>query len=100
MIDYNINERLLTVFIHGEIDHHSAAGLRGEIDNLVRRYSPRCLILDFAKVDFCDSSGIAVVLGRYRLMRSLGGEVELTRLPDNVRHIFDLADLRKLVKIG
>lgn len=100
MISYTINERILTVSIFGEIDHHTAVGLRTEIDGLVRKYTPLCLILDFSKVDFCDSSGIAVVLGRYRLMKSLGGEVELTQLPANVSHIFEMADLKRLVKIG
>lgn len=100
MVSYQINERILTVTIFGEIDHHTAAGLRNEIDGLVRKYSPLCLILDFSRVDFCDSSGIAVVLGRYRLMKSLGGEVELIRLPENVSHIFEMADLKRIVKIG
>ncbi|MBO5221993.1 MAG: anti-sigma factor antagonist [Clostridia bacterium] len=100
MINYEVSERILTVTILGEIDHHTAIGLRTEIDGLVRKYSPLCLILDFSRVDFCDSSGIALVLGRYRLMKSLGGEVELIRLPENVSHIFDMADLKRLVKIG
>ena len=100
MITYENSERILTVCPIGEIDHHSAATLRGEIDEMIRKYSPLCLILDFSRVDFCDSSGIAVVLGRYRLMRSLGGELELTGLPDNVRHIFEMADLKKIVKIS
>ena len=99
MISYDVQERILTVSLFGEIDHHSMAGMRSEIDGLVRKYSPLCLLLDFSGVDFCDSSGIALVLGRYRLMQSLGGEVELIRLPRNVRHIFDMADLRRLVKI-
>lgn len=100
MITHEIKERILTVSIIGEIDHHTAAPLRMEIDGLVKKYSPICLILNFSKVDFCDSSGIAVVLGRYRLMRSLGGELELMDLPDNVSHIFEMADLRRIVKIS
>ena len=100
MINYEVCERILTVTVLGEIDHHTAVGLRTEIDGLVRKYSPLCLILDFSRVDFCDSSGIALVLGRYRLMRSLGGEVELAHLSENVRHVFDMADLRRIVKIG
>lgn len=99
MITYETKERILTVSIAGEIDHHTAADLRQQIDEVIRKYSPLCLILDFSKVDFCDSSGIAIVLGRYRLMKSLGGEVELTRLPHNVSHIFELADLKKIVRI-
>lgn len=100
MITYETSERLLTVFLSGEIDHHTAAALRCAIDEVIRKHSPLCLILDFSRVDFCDSSGIAVVLGRYRLMRSLGGELELTGLPDNVRHVFEMADLKKIVKIS
>lgn len=100
MIRYTVNDRLLTVAISGEIDHHTAAGLRNEIDDLIRQLNPACLILDFSGVDFCDSSGIAVVLGRYRLMKQLGGEVELTKLPANVSHIFEMADLQRLVRIA
>ncbi len=99
MITYETKERILTVSIVGEIDHHTAAGLRMEIDEVIKKHSPLCLILDFSKVDFCDSSGIALVLGRYRLMRSLGGGVELMGLPDNVSHIFEMADLKKIVTI-
>lgn len=99
MITYETTERILTVSIVGEIDHHTTAGLRMEIDELIKKYSPLCLILDFSKVDFCDSSGIALVLGRYRMMKSLGGDVELTQLPNNVRHIFEMADLKKIVTI-
>ena len=100
MINYDVCERILTVSILSEIDHHTAVGLRTEIDGLVRKYSPLCLILDFSHVGFCDSSGIALVLGRYRLMQSLGGEVELIGLPESVHHIFDMADLKRIVKIG
>ena len=100
MITYDVPDRILSVSILGEIDHHTAANLRTEIDEVVKKYSPLCLILNFSKVDFCDSSGIAMVLGRYRLMHSLGGEVELTDLPKNVAHIFDMADLKRIVKIS
>ncbi len=99
MITYEAKERILTVSIIGEIDHHTTAGLRTEIDDVIRKHTPICLILDFSKVDFCDSSGIALVLGRYRLMKSLGGEVELVHVPNNIGHIFEMADLKKLVAI-
>lgn len=100
MINYTVNGNILTVSICGEIDHHTAGDLRKDIDALVRQQDPVCLILDFSRVAFCDSSGIAVVLGRYRLMSERGGEVELIRLPENVKQIFDLAGLDRLVKIG
>lgn len=100
MIEYEIRERLLTVGLFGEIDHHTGAAMRTQIDELIAKHSPLCLILDFSHVEFCDSSGIALVLGRYRLMHSLGGEVELIRLPEHVRHVFEMADLKRFVRIG
>ena len=57
------------------------------------------LVLDFGGVTFCDSSGIAVVTGRRKLMRSVGGEVELTNLTRPVEAVFRMANLEKIVTI-
>lgn len=99
MIGYTLKEKNLLIFIKGDIDHHSAAELRMEIDGIIRRYTPEKTILDFRYVTFCDSSGIAVVLGRYKLMTAFGGKLELTALPAQVKSIFDLAGLDKYVSI-
>ena len=79
----------LSVFLKGEIDHHRAASIREEIDGAVRAYLPEKLVLDFGGVTFCDSSGIAVVTGRRKLMN-------LTR---PVEVVFRMANLEKLVTI-
>ena len=84
----------LSVYLKGEIDHHRAAEIRTEIDDAVRAYIPEKLVLDF-----CDSSGIAVVTGRRKLMRSVGGEVELTNLTRPVEAVFRMANLEKIVTI-
>ena len=82
----------LSVFLKGEIDHHRAASIR-------EAYLPEKLVLDFGGVTFCDSSGIAVVTGRRKLMKSIGGEVELTNLTRPVEAVFRMANLEKLVTI-
>ena len=89
----------LSVFLKGEMDHHRAASIREEIDGAVRAYLPEKLVLDFGGVTFCDSSGIAVVTGRRKLMKSVGGEVELTNLTRPVEAVFRMANLEKLVTI-
>ena len=99
MLSYNVDDEILTVFIKGEIDHHTSAGLKEETDKLIDRFSPIKTILDFKNVTFCDSSGIAFVLGRYRHMTSDGGILELTRLPRQVAMIFELANLGSLIRI-
>ena len=58
----------LTVYLTGEIDHCVAEGLRNEIEMLIVAHDPHRLILDFSQVSFMDSSGIGMIIGRYKTM--------------------------------
>ena len=73
---------ILTVYITGEIDHHSAAGWRTSIDREAICAHPATLVLDFSGVSFMDSSGIGLVMGRYRLVRAWEGALRLTGLSE------------------
>ena len=86
----------MTVRLDGDLDHHSAAIIRAGIDDAILVNRPRTLALDFGKITFMDSSGIGLVMGRYRLMRSLGGEIVMQNLPENIRKVMRLAGLEKL----
>ena len=68
--------RTLVAEICGDIDHHTAKYFRGEIDKAIRSHNPLTLILDYSQVTFMDSSGIGLVMGRYRIMSEMGGEVK------------------------
>ena len=99
MTAHTVNNDTLTVLFRGEIDHHCASSLSADADALIRKYKPSTLILDFGGVTFCDSSGIALVLGRYKLMKNANGRTVLASLPAHVRKIFTLASLEKFVEI-
>ena len=58
--------QVLTAYLSGELDHHSAKEMREQIDSAVEINMPTLLILNFADVTFMDSSGIGLVMGRYR----------------------------------
>ena len=88
--------QILTVRITGEIDHHGAGRLREAIDDTVRRTCPRLLVLDFGGVEFMDSSGIGIVLGRYRLMQDMGGKLALKNLPPHIRRVMQVAGISSL----
>lgn len=89
----------LTAFLQGELDHHGAAGLREEIDAAVTRQKPSLLILDFKEVPFSDSSGIAVALGRYKLMNTISGRVKLVNTSNQVKKVFLLSGVQKYMTI-
>ena len=89
----------LTVKLCGEIDHHSVKEMREEIDLAIERDGPRLLILDFGGVTFMDSSGIGLVMGRFRLMNETGGKIKIQNTPAHMRKVMRLAGLDKLATI-
>ena len=86
----------LTAALIGELDHHAAADLRQRIDSAVLSCRPRRLIIDLTRLTFMDSSGIGLIMGRYRLMVSLGGEVRLSGTSPRMERMIRLAGLDKL----
>lgn len=89
----------LTAYISGEIDHHSAKSIRKEIDINVQKLNPSELYLDFSKVDFMDSSGIGLVMGRYKLLSERGGKVFIQNPPPLIKKVMLVAGINKLAKI-
>ncbi|MBQ5591404.1 MAG: anti-sigma factor antagonist [Clostridia bacterium] len=93
-------QQRVTAFLEGEIDHHTAAALRMEIDDAVQRNKPKTLKLDFADVTFMDSSGIGLVMGRFRTVQPLGGRLVVSNLSPQVYKIMQLAGLEKIVTLS
>lgn len=87
---------VLTAYLGGEIDHHTAKELRETIDEAAGEQKPEKLLLNFREVTFMDSSGIGLVMGRYRLMRELGGELCVTGVPSHIKKVMRLSGLDKL----
>ena len=89
----------LIAFLDGEIDHHCARELREEIDSAASRTQPRVLTLDFSGVQFMDSSGVGLIMGRYRLVSEWGGEICVANLPRRLERLVSLAGIRDLCTI-
>lgn len=96
-VEIDIDENCVTACLSGEIDHHSAAELRKKIDEAVEMAYPQLLILDFGAVTFMDSSGIGLVMGRYKLMRDLGGGISIENAPKAIGKVMRMAGIEKLV---
>lgn len=83
----------------GEIDHHTTLPIRLDIDDRIENCRPKTLILDFSDVTFMDSSGIGLVMGRYKLLNEFGGELEVTGLSNNSYKVMRLAGLDQIANI-
>ncbi len=89
----------VTICVSGEIDHHNAAVLRLEADEIIQSRLAPNVRLDFSDVTFMDSSGIGFVLGRYRIVDSYGGNIEVINLSERLYLMMKLAGLEKLVTL-
>ncbi|MBQ7203634.1 MAG: anti-sigma factor antagonist [Eubacterium sp.] len=88
---------LLIAYLIGEIDHHSSAVIREKIDDTIAFKKPKHLILDFKNVSFMDSSGIGLVMGRYRTMQSFKGSVEVRGINAQTKKLMELSGLSSIV---
>ena len=96
MINSTYENKSLTVFLNGEIDKHTSTSLRQEIDSQTEALRPQKLSLDFSNVKFMDSSGIGLIMGRFRQMSLIGGKLEVVNLPLNLKRMVNLAGIQTL----
>lgn len=93
----NENGRL-TVFLTGELDHHTARSTREKTDERLVRDKPTELILDFSGITFMDSSGVGLVMGRYKAADALGCKTAVTGLRERDKRIMQMSGLSRLVE--
>ena len=98
-LDFEYHGDELTVLISGEIDHYSAVWVRAEIDEKIAQLRPHVTVLMLDGIDFMDSSGIGLIMGRYARMQKLGGVLKLKNPSDRVERICRLAGLERIVDI-
>ncbi len=91
--------RTVVAYLDGEIDHHTAPGMREAIDEAVERNMPSCLILDFGGVGFMDSSGIGLIMGRYKSIKKYGGELHIMNASPQLNKVMSISGIKKLAKI-
>lgn len=95
-VETELLDGLVIARLSGDIDHHGAKALRESIDNAVTSIGAKELELDFRDVSFMDSSGIGLVMGRYRLMTELGGCMWLINVAAHLKKVMILAGLDRL----
>lgn len=98
-VEINVTGEVVTAFLSGDLDHHSARFMREAIDSAVELNMPTLLILDFEGVNFMDSSGIGLVMGRYRNLAKTGAQMHITGACASIYKVFKLAGIERLAKL-
>ena len=96
---YQVQENCLTIFLPEDVDHHNAEEIKREADRLIDREHIRYIIFDFADTGFMDSSGIGVIMGRYKKVYMRGGEVWAVHTNERMRKILTMSGVMKIMQI-
>ena len=89
--------KTLIIQVHGEIDHHTVMDLRGKIENALMEMGGRNIVFDFNDVTFMDSSGIGMLIGRYKQLLAFGGRVVLICVNEKIKEILKMSGLTTLI---
>ncbi len=98
-VDYNKKDKQLTIKITEEIDHHSCEKIKKRADYEIQIHLPKKLVFDFENVNFMDSSGIGMLIGRYKLVSMFGGKTSLINVKPAIKKVFEMSGVLKLIPI-
>ena len=98
-VEIKFQETTMIAYLTGEIDHHTASKIRSLLDVRIESNQPKLLILDFTNINFMDSSGIGLVMGRYKLMKYIGGKLKIVNPSKKKKKVMSLAGFDRLAVI-
>ena len=97
-ITYEAYEDTLIIHMPKELDHHNCRKLKTDTDLMLEENRVRRIIFDFEKTEFMDSSGIGVLLNRYKEMKASRGSVCYCRASSRVRRLMELSGICRLME--
>lgn len=98
-MDLQVKYGVLCIRLEGELDHHTADLLRERVNVVMEEEIVQHILLNLGDLSFMDSSGLGVILGRYKKIASLGGEMVVCSISPTVRRLFELSGMFKIIRL-
>ncbi|WP_417899944.1 anti-sigma F factor antagonist [Bacillus haimaensis] len=98
-VDLEVKQNVLCIRLAGELDHHTAENLREQASSIIEKHNISHIILNLEQLSFMDSSGLGVILGRYKQIKSNGGEMVVCSISPPVKRLFEMSGLFKIIRL-
>jgi len=98
-VDIKSDGGYAVAMLSGEIDHHNAKEIREKLDSFIISNQPRELAMDFRDISFMDSSGIGLIMGRYKLISECGGRLVVKNPRQYIKRVLKISGIERIVKI-
>ena len=99
MEDFQVINHYLMIRLPEEIDHRESVDISLKADHYILSGSVENVVFDFERTTFMDSSGIGIILGRYRKVSCFGGKVYAVNADSRIRRILLMSGLENVVEI-
>ncbi len=99
MEEFAIIDNYLCIKMPGEVDHHGAAGIRECADRLILDDKVKNIVFDFEDTTFMDSSGLGIIIGRYRKISCFGGKVYAINTNERIGRLLKAAGMSSILEI-
>lgn len=94
---YEVRGENLFVYLPKDLDHHNSKMITGHADYYILANKIKNITFDFKRTEFMDSSGVGVIMGRYKIVRRLGGQITVANINDSIDRIMTISGLYKIV---
>ena len=98
-LSFKKKNKTIIIMVSGEIDHHTSKELRRQTESAYIDMGARNIIFHFEKVTFMDSSGIGMLIGRYKQLQSIGGRISVVAANEKITEIIQFSGLSKLIPL-
>lgn len=99
MEDFKVIDHCLMIRLPEEIDHHKSSYISENADKYILKDEVNHVVFDFEDTRFMDSSGIGIILGRYKKIACFGGKVFAIHADRQIKRILYVSGLSKIVEI-
>ncbi len=96
---FQLEDEILRIMVPKDLDHHNCIAIRETADSIMLQENVKEILFDFQNTEFMDSSGIGVIVGRYKNIKCLGGRVSAIHVSERIKKIFLLSGLSKMIKV-
>ena len=99
MEEFRVIDNCLMIRLPEEVDHHRSAHIGELADRFILDKEVRHVVFDFGDTRFMDSSGIGIIVGRYKKISCFGGKVYIIHADKQIRRIIRMSGLEQIVEV-
>ena len=97
-VKYNCNKDSLTLYVYGELDEYSASNAKDALDKVIYdNLNAKKVIFDLSGLSFMDSTGIGLLIGRYKKIKQFNIPTYITGASISTEKVIELAGLYSIM---